>query len=453
MARRQPDLFLFVGDTVYADQLCGQRPHVPGADYVATTLAEFHGKHRYNRADPALQEFFRTTSVFAIWDDHEVRNNFAGPTEPLMPVGLQALLDYWPIQGPPEEPRRLYRARPLGTPPRGIHPRHPPVPEPERRGRRSGQDDARRGAAGVAAPRARGLRRDVEARRHERAARHVHGRPLLRLMVGREPLRLSALRPDRVRARARRDPRRPSAITASATWCSWRATSTTPSCCATSRRRDSSVHEFIAGPLAARQGYPRFLDRSLNSRSLGSLGFTPNFGELAGGRLNAARADVRRVRCRSGCRCASAPAASSPSAERARRRGNAAPAASAARAHDTQHRRRDLDDAQGRRRGERRRGRRPLRFPGPRQAPRRVAHRATVSLGAPERVVRDARRDPRRLRWRTSHLARPVGDRAAGGASTRDEDEERRHDDRAGTRGDPRETAAGPHRLRARRRR
>jgi hypothetical protein len=40
------------------------------------------------------------------------------------------------------------------------------------------------------------------------------------------------------------------------------------------------VHEFLAGPLAARQGYPRFLDRSLNSRSLGSLGFSTNFGEL-----------------------------------------------------------------------------------------------------------------------------------------------------------------------------
>ncbi len=110
MARRQPDLFLFVGDTVYADQVCGARPHAPGADYVASTLAEFHGKHRYNRADPVLQEFFRSTGVFAIWDDHEVRNNFAGGSEPLMAVGLQALLDYWPIQGPPEEPRRLYRA-------------------------------------------------------------------------------------------------------------------------------------------------------------------------------------------------------------------------------------------------------------------------------------------------------------------------------------------------------
>jgi alkaline phosphatase D len=40
------------------------------------------------------------------------------------------------------------------------------------------------------------------------------------------------------------------------------------------------VHEVVAGPLSARQGYPRFLDRSLRSRSLGSLGFSLNFGEL-----------------------------------------------------------------------------------------------------------------------------------------------------------------------------
>lgn len=45
-------------------------------------------------------------------------------------------------------------------------------------------------------------------------------------------------------------------------------------------RPDYVVHELIAGPLSARQGYPRFLDRSLNSRSLASLGFALNFGEL-----------------------------------------------------------------------------------------------------------------------------------------------------------------------------
>ena len=41
-----------------------------------------------------------------------------------------------------------------------------------------------------------------------------------------------------------------------------------------------AFHEFSAGPLAARQGYPRPLDRSLRSRSLGSLGWTENFGQL-----------------------------------------------------------------------------------------------------------------------------------------------------------------------------
>jgi alkaline phosphatase D len=76
MARHEPDFFLFVGDTIYADQVCGLRPHVSGVDYVARTLADYHGKHRYNRADRVLQDFFRTTGVYAIWDDHEVTNNF-----------------------------------------------------------------------------------------------------------------------------------------------------------------------------------------------------------------------------------------------------------------------------------------------------------------------------------------------------------------------------------------
>jgi alkaline phosphatase D len=56
-----------------------------------------------------VQEFFRETAVYATWDDHEVRNNFAAPTEALAPIGLRAFLDYWPIRPPQEEPTRLYR--------------------------------------------------------------------------------------------------------------------------------------------------------------------------------------------------------------------------------------------------------------------------------------------------------------------------------------------------------
>jgi alkaline phosphatase D len=110
MARLVPDFFLFVGDTIYADSRCPSPPNVPGANFHASTLKGFRAKHRYSRADPVLQRFFRTTSVYAIWDDHEVKNDFAGPIEPLMPIGRQAFFDYWPILPPQDDPTRLYRS-------------------------------------------------------------------------------------------------------------------------------------------------------------------------------------------------------------------------------------------------------------------------------------------------------------------------------------------------------
>jgi alkaline phosphatase D len=108
LAGRAPDVFLFVGDTIYADHYCGGDA-LPGADFVASSLEEFHAKHLYNRADPAVQRLFRRTSVVAIWDDHEVRSDFSGPTEPLTAVGLRAFLDAWPMATPAEDPTRLYR--------------------------------------------------------------------------------------------------------------------------------------------------------------------------------------------------------------------------------------------------------------------------------------------------------------------------------------------------------
>jgi len=109
MLERRADFFLFVGDTIYADVPCGKPGVAPGADFRARTLAEYHARHRYQREDPPLQALLRATSVYAIWDDHEVRNDFSGPHDPLMPTGRQALLDYWPIAPPDDEPTRLYR--------------------------------------------------------------------------------------------------------------------------------------------------------------------------------------------------------------------------------------------------------------------------------------------------------------------------------------------------------
>jgi alkaline phosphatase D len=109
VARRQPDVFVFVGDTIYADHRCWGDA-IPGADFVARTPEQFRAKHHYNRADPAMQRLLRATSVVAIWDDHDVRGNFSGPAEPLTPIGLAAFLAYWPLTPPPADPTRLYRA-------------------------------------------------------------------------------------------------------------------------------------------------------------------------------------------------------------------------------------------------------------------------------------------------------------------------------------------------------
>lgn len=110
MRRHPADFFILVGDTVYADVPCNKPGSAPGANYRASTLEQYRGRHRHNREDAGYQDLLRRLSVYAIWDDHEVRNDFAGPTEPLMPLGRRAFLDYWPIVPPAEEPGRLYRS-------------------------------------------------------------------------------------------------------------------------------------------------------------------------------------------------------------------------------------------------------------------------------------------------------------------------------------------------------
>jgi len=95
---RQPDFFLLLGDTIYADR--------GGA---ARTLEEFWQKYRSNRSDLFSQYCFASTSVYALWDDHEVANNYL-PSHPLAPIGRKAFLDYWPTGRTPAEPERIYRS-------------------------------------------------------------------------------------------------------------------------------------------------------------------------------------------------------------------------------------------------------------------------------------------------------------------------------------------------------
>ncbi|NGZ59782.1 MAG: hypothetical protein CV081_04685 [Nitrospira sp. LK265] len=107
--RHHPDFFLFLGDTIYSDHICPSPPNEAGADFKASTLEMYRLRHRYQRGAEALRRFLETTPVYVMWDDHDVRNNFAGPYDEQMPTGRQALREYWPIASPSQDPHRLYR--------------------------------------------------------------------------------------------------------------------------------------------------------------------------------------------------------------------------------------------------------------------------------------------------------------------------------------------------------
>ncbi len=112
---QHPDFFIFLGDTIYSDHTCPSPPNEPGADFVAKTLAEYRARHRYQRGALALRRFLKTIPVYVTWDDHEVKNNFAGPVEPQMPEGRMAFREYWPIRTTVNDPHRLYRSVRYGS--------------------------------------------------------------------------------------------------------------------------------------------------------------------------------------------------------------------------------------------------------------------------------------------------------------------------------------------------
>jgi alkaline phosphatase D len=107
--QQKPDFFIFLGDTIYGDSVCRSPPNEPGSNFIATTLANYRAKHHYQRGAAALRRFLESVPVYVTWDDHEVKNNFAGPFEPQMAAGRQAFREYWPIHKEPTDPHRLYR--------------------------------------------------------------------------------------------------------------------------------------------------------------------------------------------------------------------------------------------------------------------------------------------------------------------------------------------------------
>ncbi|MEM9068329.1 MAG: alkaline phosphatase D family protein [Myxococcota bacterium] len=117
IAATNPDFFIGLGDMIYGDGVCEEtglygNEQVAGDFEVASEPPGYWAHWRYNRDDPAFRELAHAAPYYAIWDDHEVVNDF-GPHVPLMSAGLQAFLDYNPVTD--EAHRRLYRAFRWGT--------------------------------------------------------------------------------------------------------------------------------------------------------------------------------------------------------------------------------------------------------------------------------------------------------------------------------------------------
>lgn len=88
MGSRDPDFFLLLGDTIYAD--------VPLAQFYPS-LRHYRGKHYANRQDRRLQQFLLRHPTYAIWDDHETEND-AHSGHPHMPLARRVFREYWPCR-------------------------------------------------------------------------------------------------------------------------------------------------------------------------------------------------------------------------------------------------------------------------------------------------------------------------------------------------------------------
>jgi alkaline phosphatase D len=106
-ADRRPDLFIFMGDNIYADTL---RPTALREKYAA--LAASDGFRRLAAACPLL----------ATWDDHDYGLNDAGKGFPMKRESRRQFLDFWRV--PADSSRRqhegIYDAQVYGAPGRRL---------------------------------------------------------------------------------------------------------------------------------------------------------------------------------------------------------------------------------------------------------------------------------------------------------------------------------------------
>jgi len=106
LASLEPDVFLFIGDNMYADLDRFKR---------AVTVADLHANYALLAKSP-YAGFAAQVPVLATWDDHDYGLNDAGAELPFKAESQQALVDFF--RDPADAPRRtrpgVYMARTVG---------------------------------------------------------------------------------------------------------------------------------------------------------------------------------------------------------------------------------------------------------------------------------------------------------------------------------------------------
>lgn len=87
--KRKPEMFLFLGDNIYAD---------------TEDMAEMRSKYATLKSDSGFAKLLKTCPVFATWDDHDYGRNDAGAEYPKREEAQKVFVDFW--NDPADSPRR-----------------------------------------------------------------------------------------------------------------------------------------------------------------------------------------------------------------------------------------------------------------------------------------------------------------------------------------------------------
>jgi alkaline phosphatase D len=100
---RENDLFIFLGDNIYAD---------------TRDMEEMRRKYGMLAAQPKFARLRKTTPLLAVWDDHDYGENDAGAGYPMKNESRRMFLDFWgePADSPRRERDGIYASWVFGPP-------------------------------------------------------------------------------------------------------------------------------------------------------------------------------------------------------------------------------------------------------------------------------------------------------------------------------------------------